>query len=131
MQNNRVEQLLEDIRLVDEDRFALVGRLRKMVLAVGPKVTEEVKYGGLLYSAGAPVCGIFSYARHVSLEFGRGAELADKHHVLEGAGKMRRHIKIELAGDLFKKNVSEYIALAFAAAAASDTRHEGRAGPRG
>lgn len=119
MGNERVERLLDDLRLVDEDRFQLVLRVRNLILSVDPKITEEVKYGGLLFSAGPPFCGVFSYTHHVSLEFGRGAELADKHKVLEGEGKLRRHIKLETGQDLFRKNVREYVVLAHGAASTS------------
>jgi hypothetical protein len=119
MNTERVEHFLDDLRLADEDRFQLVSRLRSLVLSVDPKITEEIKYGGILFSAGPPFCGIFSYAKHVSLEFGRGAELPDKHRVLEGEGKLRRHIKLESGQDLFRKNVREYVALARDAASSS------------
>jgi hypothetical protein len=119
MSSERVEHFLEDLRLVGEDRFQLVSRLRNLILSVDPKITEEIKYGGILFSAGPPFCGIFSYANHVSLEFGRGAELPDKHRVLEGEGKLRRHIKLDSGQDLFRKNVREYVSLAMAAAGAS------------
>jgi hypothetical protein len=122
MSNEPVEHFLEDLRLVDEERFQLVSRLRKLILSVDPKIKEEVKYGGILFSAGPPFCGIFSYTRHVSLEFGRGAELPDKHKVLEGEGKLRRHIKLEVGQDLFRKNVREYILLAHGAAGSSIER---------
>ncbi|NRF69006.1 DUF1801 domain-containing protein [Aquincola sp. S2] len=124
MTNDRVFHLLEDIRLIDEARHALVDRLRRLVLSVDPSVTEEVKYAGLLFSAGPPFCGIFSYSRHVSLEFGRGSELADPHKVLEGEGKMRRHIKLENGDDLFRKNVREYVVAAFTAARAAELQHK-------
>jgi hypothetical protein len=119
MSKERVEHFLEDLRLADEDRFQLVSRLRSLILSVDPKITEEIKYGGILFSAGPPFCGIFSYTKHVSLEFGRGAELPDKHRVLEGEGKLRRHIKLESGQDLFRKNVREYVSLSHAAAGAS------------
>ena len=119
MSNERVEHFLEDLRLAGEDRFQLVSRLRTLILSVDPKITEEIKYGGILFSAGPPFCGVFSYAKHVSLEFGRGAELPDRHRVLEGEGKMRRHIKLASGQDLFRKNVREYVSLALAAAGAT------------
>lgn len=113
---DRIEDWLLDIQAVDAERHDLLVRLRRIVLQVSPKVQQEFKYGGILFSAASPFCGIFSYERHVSLEFGRGAELPDKHQVLEGEGKLRRHIKIVTGNDLFRKNVGEYVALAFAAA---------------
>lgn len=112
----RIEKLLNDIRLVDEDRHALVQSLRKLILSVDRSISEEVKYGGLLYSAGSPFCGIFSYAQHVSIEFSNGAALPDRHNVLEGDGKLRRHIKVRTAGEVTSKHVREYVAKAFAAA---------------
>jgi len=111
----RIEKLLNDIRLVDEDRHALVQSLRELILSVDRSISEEVKYGGLLYSAGSPFCGIFSYAQHVSIEFSNGAALPDPHHVLEGDGKLRRHIKVRTAGEITSKHVREYVAKAFAA----------------
>ena len=107
--NDRVEALLEDIRLVDPDQHALVSRLRAVILAVGPEVTEEVKYGGLLFSAGRPFCGVFAYRQHVSLEFSEGAGLADPGQVLEGTGKYRRHIKLRSVDDITGKQVGRYI----------------------
>jgi hypothetical protein len=112
--DERIEQFLADIRLIDEERFELVSRLRRLVLSVDPRIREELKYGGLLFSAGSPFCGIFSYSHHVSLEFSRGASMADPHHVLEGEGKHRRHIKLGSRADLFKKNIRDYIAAAVA-----------------
>jgi len=112
MHTERIEQFLNDLRLVDEERFELVSRLRRLVLSVDPRISEEVKYGGILFSAGSPFCGLFSYTHHVSLEFSRGASLPDPHQVLEGAGKHRRHIKLASRADLFKKNIREYVALA-------------------
>ncbi|MDR2154724.1 MAG: DUF1801 domain-containing protein [Burkholderiaceae bacterium] len=73
-------------------------RDREHVLS--PAITEEVKYGGLLFSAAHPFCGVFAYARHVSLEFGNGASLPDKYKALEGAGKLRRHIKLTSPRDI-------------------------------
>lgn len=116
MTTDRIAKLLEDIRLVNEDRFELVQALRKLILGFGDAIAEEVKYGGLLFSAGKPFCGVFSYANHVSLEFSAGAALPDKHKMLEGDGKMRRHIKLSTIQDIDSKHVRDYIALALKAA---------------
>ncbi|MES2613517.1 MAG: DUF1801 domain-containing protein [Pseudomonadota bacterium] len=114
---DRIEQLLEDIRAHDADRYTLVQALREAVLGLGASVTEEVKYGGILFSAARPFCGIFSYARHVSLELSEGAALPDPHGVLEGQGKGRRHIKLTTVQDIATKHVAEYLRPALQAAA--------------
>ena len=112
MTTPRVASLLEDIRRLSEDRFVLVQALRQLVLGLGPGVCEEVKYGGLLFSVGKPFCGVFAYAKHVSLEFGDGAALPDKYKVLEGEGKLRRHIKLCTLDEVTQKHVSHYLTLA-------------------
>lgn len=113
MPNERVSRWLDDLQLLDHERCALVQTLREMILGLDSSVAEEVKYGGLLFSTGKPFCGIFSYARHVSLEFGAGAALADAFGVLEGEGKARRHIKLAATQDIAEKHVGEYLLLAF------------------
>jgi len=116
MSTDRVAKLLDDIRSLDEARYTLVQALREAVLSLGSGVSEEVKYGGLLFSAGKPFCGVFSYAKHVSLEFGDGAALPDPHQVLEGEGKLRRHIKLSTIQDIPAKQVQAYLGLAYQAA---------------
>lgn len=115
MPADRITKLLEDIRLLDQDRFELVQSLREIILSLTPAISEEVKYGGILFSAGQPFCGVFAYAKHVSLEFGAGASLPDKYKVLEGEGKLRRHIKLSSAQDMSGKHVCEYLGLALKA----------------
>jgi hypothetical protein len=119
MPADRVQKLLQDLRLLDESRFELVQSLRELILGLNASVSEEVKYGGLLFFADKPFCGIFSYAKHVSLEFGEGASLPDKFKVLEGEGKLRRHIKLSTLEDIRAKHVPEYLRLALAASAKS------------
>ena len=115
MPTDRISKLLEDIRLLDPERFELVQALRKSILGLDSPISEEVKYGGILFSAAKPFCGIFSYAKHVSLEFGEGASLPDKFKVLEGEGKLRRHIKLTSVPDIAEKHVGEYLLLALKA----------------
>ena len=113
MPAERISKLLEDICLLDSQRFELVQALREIILGLDSSISEEVKYGGFLFSAKEPFCGVFTYAKHVSLEFGAGALLPDTFNVLEGEGKLRRHIKLSSAQDILGKHVREYLFLAF------------------
>ena len=114
MSADRVSKLLEEIQILNEDHFELVQALRELILGLHSSVTEEVKYGGLLFSAKKPFCGVFSYTQHVSLEFGAGASLEDTFKMLEGKGKFRRHIKLSSLQDIATKHVREYLLLALA-----------------
>ncbi len=117
MPADRISKLLEDIRLLDTGRFELVQALREIILGLDSSISEEVKYGGFLFSAEKPFCGVFSYTGHVSLEFGMGASIPDTFSVLEGGGKLRRHIKLTSAQDITGKHVRDYLVLAFEASA--------------
>lgn len=111
----RVAALLRDIGDLGASQRAIVDALRAAVLALGPAVTEQVKYGGLLFCvAGLPFCGVFCYAAHVGLEFSNGAALADAHAALEGRGKLRRHLKLRSLADLPAKQLPHYLQLAYA-----------------
>lgn len=105
----RVARWLDDLQMVSAERHALVMALRQSAFDAGPGVTEEVKYGGLLFSAKQPFCGVFAYTAHVSLEFGQGAAMADPAGVLEGAGKGRRHIKFRALQDLQRCDLAAYL----------------------
>lgn len=113
MKNPEVDHFVHELQFQSGQHHDLVYRIRNLVLGVDPRITEEIKYGGILFSAGAPFCGLFSYTAHVALEFSRGAELDDPHGVLQGEGKKRRHIKVVAQPDLFQKNLRDYVQRAF------------------
>lgn len=115
LNTDKVDDLLDTLFLHEDVRVDLVSRLRGLVLAADPRICEEVKYGGILFSAGSPFCGVFSHPTHVMLEFSRGADLPDPDHLLEGDGKKRRHLKLTVPTDLKRKKVREFVLLALAA----------------
>lgn len=112
MPTDAVENWLATIRKQDALRYELVLAVRQLILKTAKNVTEEFKYGGILFSDGDAFCGVFSYTAHISLEFGNGAELPDEYKALEGKGKGRRHIKIASIADVKAKHVKHYIDLA-------------------
>lgn len=117
MTSQRIHDLLSDIRLASETHFQLVSQLRALIQKTVPTATDEVKYGGFLFSAdGMPFCGVFAYSAHVSLEFGHGAAMSDPHKVLQGSGKLRRHIKLTSIEDIAVQHVAPYVPLALEAA---------------
>jgi len=111
-----IETLLQDIRLLGEERFEVVVAVRTLLKTHVQPLREEVKYGGVLFSSGVQFCGVFAYKEHVSVEFGHGAAIPDKLGYLEGSGKFRRHIKLVSISDIDSKKLVEYIPLALHAA---------------
>ena len=116
MSKGRVENLLQELQDLRSGQFAIVSHLRDIVMGCSPKITEEVKYGGILFSSSKPFCGIFSYSEHVSIEFSDGAALQDMYGDLVGNGKFRRHIKLEQLADVEEKHVAHFVNLARKAA---------------
>lgn len=115
-QAERVEALLEEVRLVSEERYALVQAVRDLARRTLGPVEEEVKYGGILFSSvGVQVGGVFAYAKHVSVEFSKGASILDPYGFLEGAGTSRRHVKLRGNDDVGRKHVAAYLPLALEA----------------
>lgn len=116
MATKTIQALLDDIRLLGHEQHSLVESVRALVRKTIPTVSEQVKYGGIVFSAGVPFCGVFAYRQHVSVEFGSGAIIADTLGHLEGGGKSRRHLKLYCASDLEAKHLAHYLPLALAAA---------------
>ena len=119
MPKKSIENLLEDIRLINQAHYELVEAIRALVKQNFTSCAEEVKYGGILFSSGIQFCGIFAYKEHVSVEFGSGASIKDPFGYLQGAGKMRRHLKLFSIADIQQKKLADYLDLALEAAKAS------------
>ena len=90
MKNQSVQALLEDIRLVSEQNYEIVEAIRALVKKTFETTSEEVKYGGILFSSGVQFGGVFAYKAHVAVEFRNGAKITDIFGFVEGRGKERR-----------------------------------------
>jgi hypothetical protein len=111
-----VQDLLEDVRLLGEEQFQIVEAIRVLVTKTIKPVSEEVKYGGILFSSGVQFGGVFAYKEHVSVEFSHGAKISDTEGHLEGSGKGRRHIKLRAVADISAKRLATYLHQALEAA---------------
>ena len=108
--NPKINNFIQDILFMDEDKGETVISLRKLVLEITPSAKEEIKYGGLVFVSDKRLfCGIFIRKNHISVEFDRGSEMQDPNNFLEGSGKNRRHLKIFQQEDIKNKKVEYYI----------------------
>lgn len=112
-----VQALLDDIRVLGQGQHAIVQEVLSLVRRTFKSHAEEVKYGGVLFSAeGTWFGGVFAYKEHVSVEFARGADIVDTFGHLEGSGKGRRHLKLRSLSDIQDKQLARYLPLALRAA---------------
>ena len=112
MTKKSVHALLEDIRLVSEQNYEIVEAVRALVKRTFEATSEEVKYGGILFTSGVQFGGVFSYKAHVTVEFGNGSKITDTFGFLEGAGKGRRHVKLMSVAQIKDKKLAQYLSLA-------------------
>ena len=101
---------MDDLNSVSPDKFEIIKTIRKIFLDTNKELTEDIKYGGLVFSlSDALIGGIFPYKQHISVEFSNGAEFPDPSGLLEGKGKKRRHLKINEKKDIKEKKVKAFI----------------------
>lgn len=62
------------------------------------------------------VLTIMPAARHVTVGFARGATLPDAAGLLEGSGKVHRHVKIRTEDDLRRRELADLVTAALARA---------------
>ena len=102
------KKLLAELKAFDKEKSAIVTTLRDLILT-HKNTSEEVKYGGLLYSLKKPYTGIFVYKNHVTLEFTDGAKFDDPNQLLQGSGKHRRHLQFKSSSDIKKSVVQGFL----------------------
>lgn len=108
--NDKVNDFLIDIKSTFPERYEIVDEIREVFINENAEIDEDIKYGGIVFNiSGELVGGVFLYKQHLSIEFSNGAQFDDPEKLLEGKGKMRRHLKILEKGELKTKNASFYI----------------------
>jgi hypothetical protein len=89
----------------------LVQGTREIIRQVDPDVVETVNpgRGNLAYGPGAKMgdwyCYIAPFKSYMNLGFLRGTELPDPDGLLEGTGKLLRHVKIKSIEDVKRPGV--------------------------
>jgi hypothetical protein len=63
----KINNFIQDILFMDEDKGEIVISLRKLVSKIAPSAKEEIKYGGLVFVSDKRLfCGIFIRKKHIS-----------------------------------------------------------------
>jgi len=111
MDNARVNKFMDDLQSISPDKIEIIKPIRKLFLSANKDITEDIKYGGLVFNlSNVLVGGIFPYKDHISIEFSNGVDFPDPSGMLEGKGKKRRHLKIIKKKDINDKNVKAFVA---------------------
>ena len=90
-------QLIDQrIRELQGWRGETLARMRKLILEADPKITEEWKWDGPVWSRDGIICTGEAYKQVVKLTFARGASVPDPSKLFNSSleGKTRRAIDI-------------------------------------
>ena len=106
---------------MSEQNYEIVEAVRALVKNTIESASEEVKYGGILFTSGVQFGGVFAYKAHVTVEFVNGAKINDPFGFLEGTGKGRRHVKVMSVAQIKDKKLAQYLSLALHAPKQDDS----------
>ncbi len=107
--NEKVQEFLDEIMRVDDEKFNMLQILREIVFSNYPKTDERMMYGGIMFSLEDDFGGLFLRKNHISFEFINGFSMNDPKKLLEGTGKFRRHLKIRSLADIKDKEVEFFV----------------------
>ena len=93
---------------------ALAEELDALILHTIPHCSSIKKYGGTVYTVKPEAkegqfVGLFVQAKTVQLSFSRGATLKDPQGLLQGSGKLRRHINLTTVDDVDRTQLTHLI----------------------
>ena len=94
-----------------------LARMRKLITAADPKVVEEWKWGGPVWSCNGIICTGETYKKAVKLTFAKGAALKDPKRLFNSSleGNVRRAIDIHEGEDVDQKAFTALVRAAIAA----------------
>ncbi len=108
--NERVQKFLDEITVIDSEKFDILNSMREIVFKTYPETDERIMYGGIMFSLNnEDFGGLFVRKNHISFEFSKGFLMKDPNQFLEGSGKFRRHLKIRSKDDIRNKDVGSFV----------------------
>ena len=106
------EKFEEAIETFPKEMQEIARQIRNLIYEVLPEVVEVVwvpqkntGFGTGIKKKTEHFCWLMPATNHVNLGFNYGAELPDPNNLLEGTGKLFRHIKIKSIEQLSNKNL--------------------------
>jgi len=73
------QQITNQIAELTDWRGKLLARLRKVILAAAPGITEDWKWGTAVYVSQGNAVALSAFKDHVKINFFQGAALSDPH----------------------------------------------------
>ena len=108
----------------DATKTKIIDSLEEMTIDLAPDANLRPMYGGTVVeletdNPKSRIGGFYVYADYVSFEFANGVQIEDPDGVLEGTGKLRRHVNLRSADDVKNKTCKRFLVQAVALSQAS------------
>jgi hypothetical protein len=88
---------------------SIVAMIRRLMKECAPNAQEIISYGIPAYKAKRIIAVISPTKKDITFAFSRGAEFEDKYNLLQGVGKVSKHVKIKNLTDANKEALRYYI----------------------
>ena len=107
MKITTVDQFVKN-RVQPEHR-GIVEMLRKLMREAAPEAKELITYGVLAWRGNLILAVISPTKKDITFAFSKGAEFEDKYGLLQGVGKVSKHVKIRDVKEANKTALKYYI----------------------
>lgn len=107
MKINTVDEFVE--QKVAPEHKEIVAMLRKLMRECAPKAKEEISYGIPVWRGKRIFAVISPTKKDITFAFSRGADFKDKYGLLQGVGKVSKHVKIKTLKEISKAALRYYI----------------------
>ena len=87
----------------------IVAMIRELMKDCAPNAQEVISYGIPVYKAKRILAVISPTKKDITFSFSRGAEFEDKYDLLQGVGKVSKHVKIKNLANANKDALRYYI----------------------
>ena len=94
---------------VQPEHKPIVAMLRALMRECAPGAREEISYGILMWKQRRGLAVVSPTKKDITFAFSQGAKFEDKYELLQGVGKVSKHVKIKDAKDAPRIALKYYI----------------------
>jgi hypothetical protein len=87
----------------------IVELIRQYMRELAPGAQEIISYGIPAYKVKRIIAVISPTKKDITLAFSRGAEMEDGYALLQGVGKISKHLKFKSVGEVKKEVLAYYV----------------------
>ena len=91
------------------EHLPIVALLRSLMKECAPEAKEQISYGILMWKQKRGLAVVSPTKKDITFAFSQGAKFEDKYKLLQGMGKVSKHVKIKNLDEISKTALKYYI----------------------